>query len=632
MENKILGVLYGMAIGDAFGMPPELWSRKKLIQEYGVITDFLDGHYENEVSYQYKKGNFTDDTAQALVILDSLINTNFIVNKKDIAKKLLEWAKKENAFEMNILGPTSKIVLENFEKGEDVKKYSDASLTNGSAMRIAPIGCLFEPKDYKSLCKYVKEISSVTHSSDITIAGACMIAIAVSSAIFYGDKEKMIEDILNLEKYSLSLGKETASPSLGTRIKYGVKLAKKYSNDETLFLNELYNMFGAGVNVVDSVPCAISIAYYSFGDVLKCAKLCANLGGDTDTIGAMATAICGGVFGIEKIPRDVIDLIKNANNVNFENYSKILLKKRNTLNKKCLIIGATILDITLKMDKLPLSGEDVYVNSQSMSIGGCAYNVANIIGHFGINHTLFSPIGNGTYAKIIEEKLLENKFSSEIKSDEMDNGYCLCLVENNGERTFLTIPGIESEFKKEWFSKLNIEDYNSVYVSGYEIEGNGGENIIQFLEENKQLTLFYAPGPRINYISKEKHDRIFKLNPIVHLNEKEILEFTKEKNYIIAVKNLSKLTNNTIIVTLGDKGAFVKSRDEEKLINTVKVKQIDTTGAGDSHIGTIIAIYEKKKSIFEVVEIANKVASEIVCISGATFNSEQFKKGHFENE
>ena len=52
MKNHILGTLYGMAIGDAMGMPPELWSRKRCLEYYGKITDFLDGCPENIISYQ----------------------------------------------------------------------------------------------------------------------------------------------------------------------------------------------------------------------------------------------------------------------------------------------------------------------------------------------------------------------------------------------------------------------------------------------------------------------------------------------------------------------------------------------------------------------------------------------------
>ena len=104
MENKILGVLYGMAMGDAMGMPPELWSRKRFLEKYKKIVDFMDGDPENEISYQYHRGNFTDDTSQAITILDSLIETDFKPDASNIASHILAWAKRENAFENNILG------------------------------------------------------------------------------------------------------------------------------------------------------------------------------------------------------------------------------------------------------------------------------------------------------------------------------------------------------------------------------------------------------------------------------------------------------------------------------------------------------------------------------------------------
>lgn len=327
MKNKILGVLYGMAIGDAMGMPPELWSRAHLIEKYGVIEDFLDGPAENEISYQYKRGQYTDDTAQALVIVDSLVETDFLPSPDSIAGHILEWAKRENAFEMNILGPTSKATLEAFSKGEDASKFSDAALSNGAAMRIAPIGTLFDISDKFKLCDYVRDVSKVTHSSDITLAGACMVAVAVSAVLSGCTSEQMIDHVLSIEDYAMKLGARTVSASLSTRIRYGVILADKYKHDSTAFLDELYNMFGASVNTVDSVPCAIAIAYYAW-DVRNCALLCANLGGDTDTIGAMAGAICGGIQGIAGISNEDLSLMDTANDVNFLNYADALYRAR----------------------------------------------------------------------------------------------------------------------------------------------------------------------------------------------------------------------------------------------------------------------------------------------------------------
>lgn len=300
--------------------------------------------------------------------------------------------------------------------------------------------------------------------------------------------------------------------------------------------------------------------------------------------------------------------------------------------KKCLVIGASMLDIILQIDKLPCTGEDVYAKSQTMTVGGCAYNVADIIGHFRGAYELFSPIGTGMYANLIEEKLKENGHRSIIKSDYMDNGYCLCMVEENGERTFLTLPGIECQFEKEWFEILDINEFDSVYVSGYEIEGPGGNAILEFLEAHRGLNVYYAPGPRITYIPTEISKRLYRLSPILHLNEKEVLEITGAESVKGAAEQLYSETNNAIITTMGEKGAYLCNGEENTLVPSVQAEVADTIGAGDSHIGTIIAARQQGASFVQAIHLANRVSAMVVASEGSTLTREQFEKGNITNE
>ena len=269
MKNKIAGALFGMALGDAMGMPAELWGRQRARKFFGgKITELMDGPAENEVACNYKKGQFTDDTDQAL--------------------------------------------------------------SNGSAMRIAPIGCLFLPEEKEKIVDYVYDVSRATHTSDVTIAGAAMIATGVSSAIVNDDFEKVIGDILDIEELGYQKGCETFSARLGERTKIGLELAKTYRDDEDEFLKKLYDVVGAGVGMIESVPAAVSIAYYA-QDPNRACLMCANLGGDTDTIGAMATAICGAFTGVDRIKKSYIETLKKQNNVDFDHYIEVLMKGRETL-------------------------------------------------------------------------------------------------------------------------------------------------------------------------------------------------------------------------------------------------------------------------------------------------------------
>ncbi|MBY7144545.1 ADP-ribosylglycohydrolase family protein [Virgibacillus sp. NKC19-3] len=332
MNDKILGTLYGLAIGDALGMPSELWSRRKVKDFFGQITTFLDGPAENDVACNFTKGQFTDDTSQGLLIIDALNKNNFEPSNKLIAEELIKWANETDAFDNNILGPSSKAALNAIKTGNDPSIYTKKALTNGAAMRIAPIGTLFSSTQKNSLIKYVRKVSQPTHASDIAIAGASMIAYAVCLAT----EDKSWEDIMALtnELYDLALeeGEETFSASISERLKLGLQFAEKHKDDEETFAQQIYDVIGCGTATNESVPAALAIAYYC-KDPHHCALFCANIGGDTDTIGAMATAICGAKSGYKALDTVWIDIIDQNNHVHLQKYASKLLKGRDFLDR-----------------------------------------------------------------------------------------------------------------------------------------------------------------------------------------------------------------------------------------------------------------------------------------------------------
>lgn len=201
------------------------------------------------------------------------------------------------------------------------------------------------------------------------------------------------------------------------------------------------------------------------------------------------------------------------------------------------------------------------------------------------------------------------------------------MVEASGERTFVTVPGIECEFRTEWFEQLDLTEYDSVYVSGYEIEGAGGEAILAFLEAHPELTLFYAPGPRITYIAPHKAERMHRLSPILHLNEAEALDYTTKNTVADAANALFAQTRQTVIITMGSMGAYLYKNGVGQLIPSQPMPVVDTIGAGDSHAGTILAMYHLGYGFQEAIEKANKVSGLVVGQKGPTLTKEQFEKG-----
>lgn len=295
--------------------------------------------------------------------------------------------------------------------------------------------------------------------------------------------------------------------------------------------------------------------------------------------------------------------------------------------KKVLVIGSTVVDVVVNLvEHLPKTGEDVHIKSQRMSLGGCAYNVSDSIRHFQVPYILFSPVGTGVYGNFIREELHIRGISSPIPTPERENGCCYCFVENTGERSFISYHGAEYLFEKEWFSLIPLEDIDSVYICGLEIEETTGENIVEFLESHPELTVYFAPGPRLTVINPELVARLYRLSPILHLNETEALSASGKSTVQEAASFLYEKTNNTVIVTLGEKGCFFFDGKESETVPPVPTIQADTIGAGDSHIGSVIACLKKGDSLKEAIQKANLVSSSVVSSSGALLSDSAFDK------
>ena len=293
---------------------------------------------------------------------------------------------------------------------------------------------------------------------------------------------------------------------------------------------------------------------------------------------------------------------------------------------KTLVIGAAIVDMVMQVDRIPKSGEDVIGKDTKVMVGGCAYNVASTMHNLDCDHDLCVPVGNGMYASIVRKKLLENGYPILIQDDTDDNGFCLCLVEKNGERTFITVHGVEGNFKTSCFDTLDMNDYDNIYLAGYQVCDHNGSVVAQWMRTLENKTIYFAPGPVICDIDPETMTQLMKLNPILHLNEKELFDFTKETDLDTALHTLYRKNHNLIIVTLGSRGAAYYDGTHITTIPSVPVSVVDTIGAGDSHIGAIISGISKGLSIQDSIKTANKVSACIVGIQGAVITKEDFNK------
>ena len=319
------------------------------------------------------------------------------------------------------------------------------------------------------------------------------------------------------------------------------------------------------------------------------------------------------------------------------------------MTRKILVIGSAVADVVITLPHLPSRSEDVHVRSQAMNLGGCGYNVYDTIRHFGAPAIPFLPVGTGAYGDFIRARFKERGIVTPLPQPAEDNGCCYCFVEDDGERTFLSYHGAEYKFRPEWFGLIDPTDIGLVYICGLEIEEDTGGHIIAFLEKNPQLKVMFAPGPRILKILPERMERIFALRPMIHLNETEVCEYYyacrggKDRTESVsesaakapadgsltseeakAAAYLQERCGSSVIVTLGSRGAAICGPEGITHVPGVPARQVDTIGAGDAHVGALLACLQAGLSLPEAAARANRVAAKVVETRGALLGSEEF--------
>lgn len=301
------------------------------------------------------------------------------------------------------------------------------------------------------------------------------------------------------------------------------------------------------------------------------------------------------------------------------------MKNKIQTPKKILVIGSTCVDIIINIDHLLKTEEDIHPFSQSMALGGCAYNAASIIRLFGAPHTFISPVGTGVYGDYVRKELKKKGFPLLAEVTDQENGCCYCLVEQSGERTFMSLHGAEYTFNKTWMEPFEQDKFDMTYVCGLEIEEPTGNELLSYLESHREQQLFYAPGPRGILIEKEKTDRILDLHPVLHINEAEACALSGCSSAKEAANALFQRTENTVIITLGKNGACCLEQDGSFYqVPAFPAQIVDTVGAGDSHIGAVMACVSLGYNMKEALYAAGRVSAAVVSVKGASLSEEEF--------
>lgn len=284
LKEKFIGSLMGTHAGDALGMPVEGYQPGLIKMRWGQVTEMMDA--------RLGRGTYTDDTEMMIAIAESLCRCKGF-NGPDMAQAFLENFSSDRGYG----GGTTKVLslIKSGKPWDEAGKevFNGGSYGNGSAMRIAPVGCLFYDKP-QQLKEVAKLSSIITHRHLLGIEGAVLQSLAVAKALRIDDSKKM-DPFTFLQELIEEFNPQ--SKEYKDKLYLMRKLLIKEPDKE-----EVIKSLGNDVRAYNSVPTAI-YSFLAHPDSFEEALIYAvNLGGDTDTIGAMSGAISGAYHGIRGVP------------------------------------------------------------------------------------------------------------------------------------------------------------------------------------------------------------------------------------------------------------------------------------------------------------------------------------------
>ena len=303
--DRALGALVGGALGDAMGMPTQLLSPAEIRSHYGFVDDFVAPIPDHPVSQGLSAGTITDDTEQTLLLSSVLLGSRDGFDHHGWVNALIRWEDDiRTRGGYDLLGPSTKRAIEAINNGltpEEAGRHGD---TNGAAMRCAPVGIIVPPEPAAALVRAVAETCRATHNTSIAISAATAVATVISHGISGMGWRQALGHAVAAARSAESQGHWVAGGSVAARIEWALDLVEDCNLEEGIA--RVFDRVGTSVASQESVPAAFAVLKLADGDAWKAAVIAANLGGDTDTIGAIASSMAGACAGYDSLPRDKI--------------------------------------------------------------------------------------------------------------------------------------------------------------------------------------------------------------------------------------------------------------------------------------------------------------------------------------
>ena len=660
--SRAYGALAGLALGDALGMPTQEMSPQQIRAVYGTITGLVDGDASQPYAPGKPAGSVTDDTEQALLIASLLVrgrgssSGRVALNAVEFAHALLAW--EDSMIErgsLDLLGPSTKAALERVRAGEDPLTVGGAGTTNGAAMRVTPIGIAVSTEDPEAFAEAVWSSCRVTHATRQGFQSAALVAAAVSMGIDTvrtpsPDLRSLLWKAVTYVDSLPERGAWTPDPDVVAATRRAMQLAV---NPASSSLECLVEQVGTSVASAHAIPMAFALLARDPSP--KALLDAANIGGDTDTIGAIAGAILGAALGVQVLPADSLSMIEEVSHLGLSSLAGDLLELRDqalvgrqeesptsaspaadpdvdtspeepapassptSTAGRVVLMGQILVDHVLAGNALVYGGGSERVNDEGFHVSA-GFNVLTAARRMGAEAVSLSPIGTGPHASMIEAALVrEGIVDAGPRLTDCDNAYRTALITGSGKCTIIAMKGAETMAPETaWADVVRaMKPGDVLFIDGSLMEHPSNkvaaDNALRVLPEGVRVVLDVSPIVGIP-------DGL-PSNTIISMNDDESQDLWKRipdeerkfPSWLPADKAATALAarlGHHILVRKDDSGAYFAPADgaadlSSFHIPTPSVRTADTNGAGDAHSGVLAASLAQGIPLDRALVLAN---------------------------
>ena len=528
--SRAYGALAGLALGDALGMPTQAMSPQQIQTVYGHVTGLVDGDKSQPYAPGMAAGSVTDDTEQALLIASLLLKghgSGLNLDAGEFSHALLAW--EDSMIErgsLDLLGPSTKAALERVRAGEDPLRVGGEGTTNGAAMRVTPIGIAASTSDRQLFADAVWSSCQVTHATRQGFQSAALVAAAVSLGIDAGaaDVTALLWEAVDFVRSLPERGAWSPEPDVVAATHRALKLAAQPSSS----LEWLAEQIGTAVASAQAIPMAFALLARDPSP--RALLQAANLGGDTDTIGAIAGAILGASLGVEVFDAYGLAQVEQVSQLDLPSVATDLLSLRDREGGgstpaaattspnpekpaltpaaspqkgapagRVVLMGQILVDLAVRGEALPAPGGDVWASDEGMHVGG-GFNALVAARRMGAQAVSLSPIGQGPYSLLIQQALQRAEITDAGPHiDGIDNGFCIAFTDQSGERTFISTRGAETRAPANAWADFTatMRPGDVLYIDGYLMDHpanrHAAQAALEALPEGVQVILDVSP-------------------------------------------------------------------------------------------------------------------------------------------